>query len=190
MTYKSSCYWQYLKYLLLHKWFVFVTGRWISVPFWRLVIHDLSKFTPVEFLNYARFKYGVKSIDEWVKAWLHHLQHNSHHPEHWILSWLGDPDYYREIGQDIARFVVCLPMPELDVREMVADWIASSKQFTGSYNIDNWLNGNGPDMHFHQETIVILDQVMHEIGYVSTDCWSWEPSEVRFGSLGNKRMPE
>lgn len=184
MTYRSNCYWQYLKELLVHKWLILTTGRWAGVPFWRLVIHDWSKFMPVEFLNYARFKYGIKSIDEWAKAWLHHLQHSSHHPEHWILPWLGDPGYYEEIGQDIARSIVCLPMPELDVREMIADLMATSKQRTGSYNIDKWLNENGPDMYFHPDTIVILDRAMHEIGYVSTGSWSWEPIEVRLFRLG------
>jgi hypothetical protein len=40
--------------LLLHKWYVFLAGRRLKVPFWRLVVHDLSKFSPAEFRHYAR----------------------------------------------------------------------------------------------------------------------------------------
>lgn len=168
-------YWQQLKSLLIHKWYVFLAGRLVGVPLWRLISHDWSKFLPVEFVNYARYKYGIKSIDGWVKAWLHHLHYNPHHPEHWILSWLGDPDFYIGLGEAVSEFVVVIAMPETYVREMVADMLATSKQITGSWDISKYLNSNGPKMHLHDDTIALIDKVMQEIGYSLTDnCdWSW-----------------
>lgn len=147
----------------------------VGVPLWRLIIHDWSKFSPVEFINYARYKYGVKSIDGWAKAWLHHLHHNPHHPEHWILSWRGDPDFYVGFGEPVAKFTVVMAMPETYTREMVADMLAASKEVTGHWDIALWLNRNGPKMRFHDETVVWLDLVMRQIGYAITDnCdWSW-----------------
>lgn len=130
----------------------------------------------VELINYAQFKYGIKSKEGWAKAWLNHLHHNAHHPEHWVLSWCGNPDFYNELGECIGKFVTLLPMPELYVREMLADMMATSKQVAESWDIANWLNQNGPEIHLHDETITLIGKVMKEIGYYSIpdDCdWSW-----------------
>lgn len=167
-------YWKQLKSLLFHKWHVLKVGLIVGdIPLWRLIIHDWSKFTPVEFVNYARCKYGIKSIDVWAKAWLHHLHHNPHHPEYWLLSWRGDPDYYNGFGNGVAPFVTVLPMPEMFLREMVADMMATSMEISGSYNIAVWLNANGPKMLLHDESITRLDSVMHETGYFLTDNCLW-----------------
>lgn len=170
-------YWKQLKSLLFHKWHVLKAGLMIGgIPLWRLILHDWSKFAPVEYINYSRYKYGIKSIDGWAKAWLHHLHHNPHHPEHWVLSWRGDPSWYDALGESIAEYVTLLPMPETYVREMVADMIATSKEITGSNVIAVWLNENGPKMRLHPDTIVRLDGVMHEIGYCQTDNCYWSYS--------------
>ena len=95
-------YLKQLNSLLTHKWYVFLAGRMVGFPLFWLIIHDWSKFMPVEFINYARYKYGVKYKPGWAKAWLHHLHHNPHHPEHWILSWRGNPDFYNDLGKSVA----------------------------------------------------------------------------------------
>ncbi len=168
-------YLKQLRSLILHKWYVFYAGRRIGVPLWRLIIHDWSKFTPTEFPRYARYKYGNGTRAEWATSWFHHFHHEAHHPEHWIILWHGNPDFYSGIGgQDIAKYVSIFPMPEVCVREMIADMHGTSRQ-ADSWNISEWLNNNGPKMHFHDETITLIDKVMKEIGYELTDnCdWSW-----------------
>lgn len=84
-------------------------------------------------------------------------------------------DFTMRLGQGIAPFVTLLPMPETYVREMIADMMGSSKGYTGSWDIAEWLNQNGPDMHLHDDTITFIDKVMKEIGYTLSDnCdWSW-----------------
>jgi hypothetical protein len=52
-------HWLYLKYVVRHKWFVFVAGLRVGAPLWRLLIHDWSKFLPSEWRAYARFFYGA-----------------------------------------------------------------------------------------------------------------------------------
>ncbi len=170
----AMIYWKQLKSLAFHKWYVLRAGIMIgNIPLWRLIIHDWSKLTPIEFINYARFKYGIKSIDGWVKAWSHHLHNNLHHPEYWVLSWRGDPDYYVGMGKGLAPFVVLLPMTETYVREMIADMHGTSRETTGSWNISMWLNENGSAMHFHDETVILIDKVMKEVGYIPTDNCMW-----------------
>ncbi|KKM76814.1 hypothetical protein LCGC14_1376350 [marine sediment metagenome] len=167
-------YWKQFKSLVFHKWHVLKAGLMIgNIPLWRLIIHDWSKFTPVEFVNYARFKYGRKDTAGWARAWLHHLHHNPHHPEHWILSWRGNPDFYNSIGKGIAPFITMLSMPETYAREMVADMMATSKEVTGSYDIAVWLNENGPKMRLHDGTIARLGKAMVDAGYYFTDNSPW-----------------
>lgn len=174
-------YWKQLKSLLFHKWHVLKVGLVVeNIPLWRLIIHDWSKFSPIEFVYYAQYKYGVryKGQEEkykrrWASSWLHHLHHNPHHPEHWILSWRGDPDFYDTLGEGVASFITVLAMPETYVREMVVDMMATSKQRTGSYDIAVWLNKNGPKIRLHNKTKTRLDRVMHEIGYFLPDNCLW-----------------
>lgn len=169
-------YWKHLISILIHKWFVFKAGLIVGgIPLWRLIAHDWSKFTPIEFVNYAKYWQGkYQAIDRWAEAWLHHLHHNPHHPEYWVLSWRGDPDYYDGLGESLAEFVTVLSMPETYVREMIADWMGASKVFTGSDDIANWLNANGPKMKLHSETKGLIYVVMSELGYTSDlSPWSY-----------------
>ena len=152
-------YAQYLKSLLLHKWYVFLAGRKTGVRLWTLIIHDWSKFLPREFLPYARHFFGDASKGEYEfgKAWLHHLQVNRHHPEHWILHSNGNTSY--------------LPMPERDVREMVADWMGASKAYTGSWDMAEWIRNTMPerDEEMHPLTIDRTNAVLTDLGYMFTD---------------------
>ena len=159
---------------MFHKWHVLKAGLMIGgIPLWRLIIHDWSKFSLVEFVNYSHYKYGVKFKLDWGEAWLHHLHRNPHHPEYWLLSWRGDPNFYKELYKDVAPFLVATPMPKVYVREMVADFMATSKEKTGSYDISRWLNQNGPKMCLHYDTQARLGQVMIELGYTSIDNYIW-----------------
>jgi len=164
-------YLRFLWSLLRHKWFVFLAGVKIGVPIWRLVIHDWTKFTPVEFGRYARNFQGDYSqspndrdrvSQEFTIAWLHHENSNPHHWGYWI------PRSGKSANQP-------LPMPEIYVREMVADFLGASKAYTNSWNIDKWLNENGPKFVIHDITLKHIWTVMIELGYCITDnCeWSW-----------------
>ena len=168
-------YWEQFKSVLIHKWYVLLAGRLVGVPLWRLIIHDWSKFTPTEFFGYAGNPGDSRNKNKWARAWLHHLHCNPHHPEHWVLSWLGNPEFYNETGQKVAQFVTILPMPETYVKEMIADMMATSKKITGSWDISAWLNQKGPNMHLHEETIVTIVKVIKKTEYISVnDCdWLW-----------------
>jgi len=47
----------YLKYIVRHKWFVFVAGTKVGCSWWRLFVHDASKFLPFEWCAYAKTFY-------------------------------------------------------------------------------------------------------------------------------------
>jgi hypothetical protein len=110
-------HWQYLCYVLRHKWFVFIECCRLGIP-WLGIIHDLSKFLPSEWFPYVEKFYGNKSIPcvgrDFDYAWLAHQRSNKHHWQAWIS--IGDKD-----GVDI------LEMPDRYRKEMLADWIGAGK---------------------------------------------------------------
>lgn len=97
-------YWKYLKYVLKHKWFVFIECCKLGIPL-RGLFHDLSKFLPSEFIPYARYFYGnypetltvyektyhwkmkTKAVikEDFDLAWLKHQKRNKHHWQYWLL---------------------------------------------------------------------------------------------------------
>lgn len=151
-------YIDYLKSLLLHKWYVFVAGRYVGVSIWQLLIHDLSKFSPAEFRTYGRYsstKEGRESV-EFAAAWLHHENHNPHHWGYYI------PRSGKYANQP-------LPMPDRYIREMIADWMGAGRLYKGHWDIVDWLNENFPGFRdkLHSKTIVGIFLILDEIGIVS-----------------------
>lgn len=99
---------QYLKYVVRHKWFVFLACLEYGL-IWRGIKHDWTKFLPSEWFAYVEYFYGQKvahpkhktfqggdlvplmESPEHVKkafdaAWNHHQKANSHHWQYWLLS--------------------------------------------------------------------------------------------------------
>lgn len=87
--------------------------------YWQGLIHDNSKFLPVEFINSAKYYQGNRSPIEAEKedkgyslAWAHHHNHNKHHWQYWL-----DHDNYQNPTP--------MKIPYKYVIEAVADWIRS-----------------------------------------------------------------
>lgn len=118
---------QYAKYVVKHKWFVFVAGIKTGAPLWRLIIHDWSKMTRTEWGPYVRQFYAKhkRRPGEFDKAWLHHQHHNPHHWQHWVLK------------EDDGG-IKALEMPDDLIREMVADWMGAGRAITGRWEVGEW----------------------------------------------------
>lgn len=80
----------YLKYVMRHKWFVFWAAVELRVPLWIALAHDWDKFLPDEWFPYARCFYapdGSKQYQESVafaRAWMLHQHRNKHHWQWWL----------------------------------------------------------------------------------------------------------
>lgn len=85
----------YLKYVLRHKWYVFLACFKLRVPLWIAIFHDWDKFLPDEWLAYARTFYkpdGKKQYiesAEFARAWMLHQHRNKHHWQYWL--WVNIP---------------------------------------------------------------------------------------------------
>ena len=64
------------------------------------LFHDLSKYTPSEFLVGCKYYQGNRSPNNAERedtgvstAWLHHKGRNKHHYEHWVDYSINDPEH-------------------------------------------------------------------------------------------------
>lgn len=134
---------KYLKYVLKHKWFVFLVGRRLGVAYWQLIIHDWTKFTRAEWTPYVNNFYNndgspkIKAAFE--EAVSHHYKYNKHHSQHWSS--------HNQI-------------PEKYLREMVADWCGAGKAKNGHWDIVEWYNKNRKKMKLHVEDEIMVERLI------------------------------
>ena len=124
---------------------------------WQGLLHDLSKYSPSEFIPGAIYYLGNKSpnVAEREKkgasrAWMHHKGRNKHHFEYWV-------DYQPRIRKQAA-----VRMPARYVIEMFCDRVAASKVYQGeNYSQDKplqYLMSGYARKMMHPETARVLEE--------------------------------
>ena len=128
--------------------------------YWQGLTHDLSKYTPAEFIPGCRYYQGYRSPNNaereakgYSSAWLHHKGRNKHHYEYWIDYGLGP-----------VKGMTGMKMPNRYVAEMMMDRIAASKTYLGAaYTdrapLDYYLSAKEPAM-IHPETKALLEKLL------------------------------
>lgn len=146
----------YLRYIYRHKKFVFLAGLKTKAPIWRLLIHDWTKLLPKEWFPYAEVFYNedgsnrrFHSTKEFDSAWNHHIHWNKHHWQYWVLI--------HDNGTQ-----TCLEMPELYVREMVADWLGAGKAITGKWGAKDWYAQKKDGIKLHKNTAALVERLLDE----------------------------
>lgn len=152
-------YWKYLSYIVRHKWFVFIEACKLGIPLLGL-FHDLSKFSPDEWMPYMNYFYGKKPVQRdktgYYKptetedkafdfAWLLHQKRNKHHWQWWVLP------------KDDGGLVI-MPMEDKYRREMLADWKGAGKAQGYGDNTVEWYKKNKDKMQLHSETRVWIER--------------------------------
>ena len=143
------------------------------------LLHDLSKYSPTEFLVGARYYQGDRSPNNAERkatgvsrAWLHHKGRNKHHFEYWI-------DY--AVGKDLSGEnmpMVGMKMPEKYVAEMFCDRLAASRVYLGEAYSDAspWEYYDRYKYHYiiHPETAAQLEaalRVLRDEGEEAAFAW-------------------
>lgn len=125
------------------------------------LLHDMSKYSPAEFLVGARYYQGNRSPNNaereavgYSSAWLHHKGRNKHHYEYWI-------DYSTK---EIAGGMAPAPMPVKYVVEMLMDRIAASKVYNGAAYTDaspwEYYSKGKENAPIHPETKALLEKLL------------------------------
>lgn len=153
--------WRHFKTITYHKILV-AEGCFKVGLYMQGILHDMSKYSPAEFLVGVKYYQGDRSPNNaeredigYSSAWLHHKGRNKHHYEYWI-------DYSMH-GVDGCMIPVA--MPDRYVAEMVMDRIAASKVYRGreykdSDPLDYFLKG--------AEVIIIHPETKEKLRYILT----------------------
>ncbi len=151
--------WQHFKTITRHR---FLVGKYCFRVglIWQGLTHDLSKYSPSEFLVGVRYYQGNRSPNTaqrekqgYSTAWMHHKGRNRHHFEYWTDIDLNTKQY------------VAVEMPTKYFVEMVMDRIAACKVYKGKDYTDGdalaYLNRSGGDRrNMHPETRRKLELVL------------------------------
>ena len=125
------------------------------------LMHDLSKYSPVEFIKGVKYFQGDKSpnvaerLESGVSlAWLHHKGRNKHHFEYWTDYDVKNPE----------GMMCGMKMPIKYLVEMVCDRIAACRVYLGDSYTDAspynyYVNSKGALM-IHPETGAELEQML------------------------------
>lgn len=151
-------WWGHLRTINHHKWLVMKSCFQLGL-YKQGLLHDLSKYSPAEFLVGVKYYQGNRSPNNaeredkgYTSAWLHHKGRNKHHLEYWI-------DYDLENGG-----MTGMKMPVKYVVEMFCDRVAASKNYNGDayrdyFPLDYYNRGKGKYL-LHKETQKLLEELL------------------------------
>lgn len=124
------------------------------------LLHDMSKYSWVEFRAGAKYFQGNRSPNEMERldrgfsaAWLHHKGRNKHHLEYWI-------DYNPQGDHSLAG----MEMPVRYVVEMFCDRMAASKTYRKEAYADrdpyDYYEHSKDHYLMHPKTRALLEQML------------------------------
>ena len=124
------------------------------------LVHDLSKYSPVEFFTGAKYFMGYRSPNDAERkergmslSWLHHKGRNRHHFEYWT-------DYCVDSEGKVYTGPVKMPMRY--VAEMFCDRIAACRVYQGDKYTDaspyDYYQKSKGHIWIHPETSDLLDR--------------------------------
>lgn len=138
------------------------------------LLHDLSKYTPTEFLVGCRYYQGTMSPNNaereaigYSSAWLHHKGRNKHHMEYWIDYGVPDKKGKKKKPAEgtVGHKGMCgMKMPVNYAVEMYIDRVAASKNYqkenyTDRSPFEYYLRGK-PYQIMHEDTRALLELLL------------------------------
>lgn len=142
-----------------HRFKVFYLCCKVGIPLQGL-LHDLSKYQPVEFIESARYftdgKYSpisnCKKDKGYSNGWIHHKNHNKHHYEYWY-------DYNAPIETPVMPFKYFL---ELVCDNLAAGMIYQGKNWHKGYQLEYWKKARD-HARMNDKMKDLLDRVFEDV---------------------------
>ncbi len=149
---------KHLGTVIKHRHKVFVHCVKAGIPI-RGLLHDLSKFSPSEFIPGIKYYQGMRSPNERERelfghsaAWMHHKGRNRHHFEYW-----------NDVNPVTKRYEP-VKMPIKFFKEMFCDRVAASKIYQGKNYTDahpfNYFDKGNARLYLHPETAALLEKCL------------------------------
>lgn len=151
--------WRHFKTITKHRWLVLVGCFQVGL-YWQGLTHDLSKYSPTEFITGVRYFQGTRSPNAaereakgYSEAWMHHKGRNRHHYEYWT-----------DLNTQTGRYE-STPMPRKYLVEMVMDRRAACMTYQGkAYH-------NGAPLEYllkSREKNIMHPELERELEYILT----------------------
>lgn len=146
---------KHINLVMRHKRYVFQAMRNCGHPI-QGMLHDLSKFSPTEFMESIKYYQGNRSPIEAAKedkgyssAWFHHRGRNKHHSQYWVDISFGE--------------IIPCRIPWKYLVEHICDNIGAGK----AYLKDKWTDSSPLDYYnkidhksfYHEHTRAMLEYV-------------------------------
>lgn len=122
--------------------------------------HDRSKYSEEEYESYDSYFYPEtiekeettteEMVENFNRAWLHHIHENPHHWQHWVL--------YQDDGD-----VIPLHMPYVYVIEMICNWWSFGLKTGDLYEIFAWYEENKQSMTLNSQTRCDVETILEKI---------------------------
>ena len=149
--------WKHFCTITYHRWLV-MKGCFRVGLYWQGLTHDLSKYSPTEFMTGMRYFQGTRSPNTaereekgYSEAWMHHKGRNRHHYEYWS-------DLSRE-----TRQYEYVPVPRKYLVEMVMDRRAACMVYQGK----NYTPGSALEyLENSREKCLMNQQTRKELHYI------------------------
>jgi hypothetical protein len=170
---KMKQYIKWFKYLMTHKWYVFVDMYKAGYPLAGL-IHDWDKLTFYKFVTYANhhyapdgepkghfktktagYKAGETGDEPFDACVLDHLRISEHHWQHYyeVVDYGGFP-------AEITRM-----MPHERIVEMMADWRSAAKVQGTDPDMVKWYDQHKDDMKLNSRTREEIETTLNYAEY-------------------------
>lgn len=158
---------KHINVILKHKYYVWKCMKDCGYGC-RGLIHDMSKFSLIEFIESVKYFTGTSSPIEMAKkdkgysdAWFHHRGRNKHHSQYWCDISFGE--------------VIPCKMPRKYLIELICDSVGAGKVYMG----DNWKDTTPIEYYksidiksfYHNETRIEIRDIflsISEIGWEET----------------------
>jgi len=127
-------------------------------------MHDASKFEEPELGPYIELTWNKKhggdtSTEEMNQATIHHITHNRHHPE-FHLEDKERADLSSTNRDDLIECVDAVNMPDIDVAEMVSDWVGMSRELKTNTPREWYDSVKDVRWHFSPEQDILIDKLL------------------------------
>lgn len=145
---------KHFKTVMKHKYWVGKYCFMCGIP-WQGITHDLSKFSPTEFIESVKYYQGTSSPIDAAKAdkgysdaWMHHKGRNKHHYEYW-------QDNFDKGGESLI-------MPFECAVELLCDYLGAGRAYMGEkFTYENeyqwWINKIKNPIAMHPMIMCFVD---------------------------------
>ena len=161
--------WKHFKKICIHKYWVAKYCFKVGL-YWQGITHDLSKFSPVEFIEGIKYYQGNRSPIKACKekngyslAWLHHKAVNKHHYQYWT----DDFAKYHSEG------LTLIEMPYKYTLELICDYLGAVQAYYGnsfSYKKEyEWWIKQKDNIAMNENTKLFVDKVLFRLANTEND---------------------